>query len=63
MYILKGTGKVYAGDQTFDVAPQDTVIVPNETKFAVEGDGLEYITVDSPAFSPGQSETITAPEI
>jgi mannose-6-phosphate isomerase-like protein (cupin superfamily) len=58
MYILRGTGKVYAGDKVFEVKPEDVVFVPTDNKFAVEGEGLEYITFDAPAFFPEQSESI-----
>lgn len=58
IYVIKGSGKIYAGDQIFDVKVGDVLFVPTENKFAVEGT-LEYITVDSPAFFPDQSEEIT----
>jgi len=49
MYVTKGSGKVFAGEDVFDVIVDDVVIVPKGNKFAIEGD-LEYITVDVPAF-------------
>lgn len=58
MYVLSGTGKVYAGDEVFDVLAEDVVFVPNANKFAVEGN-FEYITFDSPAFYREQSEQVT----
>ena len=57
IYIIKGTGKIYAGKETFKVGVGDCVYVPLENKFAVEGK-LEYVTVDTPAFFPEQSEEI-----
>jgi len=54
IYILRGKGKVYAGNETFELVAQDVMMVPNNTLFAVEGD-MEYITFDSPAFYPEQS--------
>lgn len=57
MYILKGSGKIYAGDEVFEVKETDVVFVPKENKFAVEGN-LEYITVDTPKFYLEQSEEI-----
>jgi mannose-6-phosphate isomerase-like protein (cupin superfamily) len=58
MYVTKGTGQVFAGEETFEVKPEDVIFVPAKHKFAVEGD-LEYITFDSPAFYPEQSKEIT----
>ena len=60
-YVIKGRGKVYAGDAVFDVGKGDVVFVPTENKFAVEGD-MEYITVDVPAFYLEQSEKVTEEE-
>ncbi len=57
MYVTKGSGKVYAGEELFDVQEKDVIFIPSLTKFAVEGI-LEYVTVDSPAFFPEQSEEI-----
>lgn len=58
MYILKGKGKVYAGDEIFSVKKSDVIFVPKENKFAVKG-SMEYITFDSPAFYIEQSEEIS----
>src|SRR5665213_2200243 len=49
MYILKGSGKVYAGEDIFAVVEKDVVFVPSNHKFAIEGK-LEYVTFDSPAY-------------
>jgi mannose-6-phosphate isomerase-like protein (cupin superfamily) len=57
MYITKGKGRVFAGDDIFDVVPEDVLFVPAEHRFALEGE-LEYITFDAPAFYPEQSEEI-----
>lgn len=57
MFITKGTGRVFAGSEVFDVVPEDVVFVPSENKFAVEGN-LEYITFDIPAYYKEQSEEI-----
>jgi mannose-6-phosphate isomerase-like protein (cupin superfamily) len=59
MYVTKGSGRVFAGDDVFDVLPEDVVFVPAEHQFAIEGT-LEYITFDSPAFYPEQSEEVKA---
>lgn len=58
IYITRGKGKIYAGNEIFKTTIGDVVFVPTENKFAVEGD-IEYITVDVPAFFPEQSEEIT----
>jgi mannose-6-phosphate isomerase-like protein (cupin superfamily) len=57
IYIISGKGRIYAGEEVFDVEVGDVVFVPKENKFAAEGD-MEYITVDSPAFYMEQSEEI-----
>ena len=57
MYITSGKGKVYAGEEIFEVKSNDVVFVPKKNKFAVEGE-MEYITFDTPAFNLGQSEEI-----
>lgn len=57
IYVTKGEGIIYAGDETFLVKTGDVIFVPKDNKFAVEGD-LEYVTVDSPAYFPEQSEEI-----
>lgn len=58
IYITKGSGKIYAGDEIFNVKTGDTVYVPTENKFAVEGEGLEYITTETPAWYPEQAEVV-----
>lgn len=57
IYVSKGKGKIYAGEDIFEVKVGDVVFVPVDNKFAAEGD-MEYITVDLPAFFPEQSEEI-----
>lgn len=57
IYITKGGGTIYAGEEKFQVGVDDVVFVPTDNKFAVEGD-MEYITVDNPSFYPEQSEEI-----
>lgn len=58
MYILSGSGTVYAGPDTFAVTAEDVVFVPARTNFAVEGK-LSYLTFDSPSFYSEQSSEIT----
>lgn len=57
LYVAKGNGKIYADRNVFDVSVGDVVYVPIKTKFACEGN-MEYVTFDSPAFYPEQSEEI-----
>jgi len=57
MYILLGSGTVYAGSERFNVKAKDVVLVPAKNKFAVEGK-LEYITFGVPAFVAEQSSEV-----
>ncbi len=57
IYVIKGEGKVYAGDETFGVKVNDVVYIPKGNKFATGGK-MEYITVDVPAYYPEQSREI-----
>ncbi|MEK7111099.1 MAG: hypothetical protein AAB856_00740 [Patescibacteria group bacterium] len=59
IYVTKGSGKIYAGDDIFQVVAGDVVDVPPGNKFACEGKDFEYITFDTPAFYPEQSKIIT----
>ncbi len=59
IYVLSGTGKIYAGDNTFAVVAKDVVFVPAKNNFAAEGI-FEYVTFDSPAFFPEQSSEVKA---
>ena len=58
IYVTKGNGKIYAGDEIFDVKVGDTIYVPMENKFAAEGKDFEYITVETPAWYPEQAEVV-----
>ncbi len=57
IYVLRGSGKIFAGSEIFEVSKKDVVFVPRKNKFAVEGK-LEYVTVNCPAFFPEQSKEI-----
>ncbi len=59
VYIIKGNGKIHAGDEVFEVKVGDTVYVPAENKFAAEGKDFEYITVETPAWYPEQAEVVS----
>ncbi|GAB4140456.1 MAG: hypothetical protein Fur0024_1740 [Patescibacteria group bacterium] len=56
IFATKGSGKVFVGSEIFDIEVGDSVFVPNSYKFAVEGNGLEYVTFDVPGFYPEQSK-------
>lgn len=57
LYVTKGHGKIYAGEEIFEVAVGDVMYLPVNTKFACEGN-MEYVTFDSPGFYPEQSQEI-----
>lgn len=57
IFLTKGSGEVYAGEEVFEVETHDMVLVPSGCKFAMEGE-MEYVTVDVPAFYPEQSKEI-----
>jgi len=57
IYVIKGSGTIYAGDEVFKVGVGDVVFVPTNNRFAAEG-SMEYITVDNPAFFLEQSEEV-----
>lgn len=58
IYVIKGKGRVFVGEDIFTLTVNDVVFVPQATKYAVEGE-MEYITFDTPAFYPEQSEQLT----
>jgi len=57
IYVIKGNGKISAGDEVYSVVVDDVVFVPKGNRFAVEGK-MEYITFDVPAFYLEQSQEI-----
>ncbi len=57
-FVIKGKGKMYIGDNVFDVEEGDCVDVPPKTKFAAEGYDFEYITAESPAWYPEQAKIV-----
>ena len=59
IYITKGKGRIYAGDEIFDVKIGDTVCVPPENKFAAEGKDFEYLTTESPGWYPEQMGVVS----
>ena len=57
LYVTTGDGKIYAGEEVFEVTVGDVMYVPINTKFACEGN-MEYVTFDSPGFYPEQSQEV-----
>jgi mannose-6-phosphate isomerase-like protein (cupin superfamily) len=60
VYVTKGTGTFYVDDAVLDASEGDVLDVPPKTRFAVRGDGLEYVTVENPAFFPEQAYIVDA---
>ena len=58
VFIIKGEGKIYVGEEIYEIREGDCVDVPAGTKFAAEGYNFEYITVESPAWYPEQATII-----
>lgn len=57
VYIIKGSGKIFCGEDIFDLSEGDSVDVPPGTKFAAEGN-FEYITAESPAWYSEQAQIV-----
>jgi mannose-6-phosphate isomerase-like protein (cupin superfamily) len=57
-FVIKGSGKMWVGDEIFEVSEGDCLDVPAGTKFAAEGYNFEYITAESPAWYPGQATIV-----
>lgn len=57
VFILNGKGKIFSGDEVFDVEEGDCIDVPKGTKFAAEGN-FEYITAENPAWYPEQARIV-----
>lgn len=55
MYVIKGTGTVFVGDEKHAVEVGDVIHVPKNTKFAIESENLEYLAAETPAFYPEQA--------
>ncbi|PIU42538.1 MAG: hypothetical protein COS98_02425 [Parcubacteria group bacterium CG07_land_8_20_14_0_80_35_11] len=58
VFVIKGNGKMYVGDEIFEVSEGDCVDVPAGTKFAAEGYDFEYITAESPAWYSEQATIV-----
>jgi len=58
MLIIRGSGKMYVGEDIFEVSEGDCIDVSAGTKFAAEGHNFEYITAESPAWYPEQATIV-----
>ncbi len=58
VFVIKGKGKIFRGNEVFNVKEGDCIDVPPKTKFAAEGYDFEYITVESPAWYPEQAKIV-----
>jgi len=58
VFVVKGKGKIFRGDEVFDVEEGDCVDVLPNTKFAAQGYDFEYITAESPAWYPEQAKIV-----
>lgn len=58
IFIIKGKGKIFCGNDVFEVNEGDCVDVPPKTKFAAEGYNFEYITAESPAWYFEQTKIV-----
>ncbi len=57
-FVVKGNGKMYVGEEVFEVNEGDCVDVPAGTKFAAEGYNFEYITAETPAWYREQATIV-----
>lgn len=60
IYVIKGKGVFYVDDKTFETSEGDVLDVPPKTRFAVSGQGLEYVTIENPAFFAEQSYIVNS---
>jgi len=56
-YVFRGEGKMFCGDEVFEVGEGDCLGVPAGTKFAAQGN-FEYITAENPAWYPEQATIV-----
>jgi len=56
--IIKGKGKIFLEDKTFEAGKGDCIDVPAGTKFAAEGKDFEYVTAENPAWYPEQHKEV-----
>lgn len=58
LFVIKGKGKIFFGEDVFNVEEGDCIDVPQGTKFAAEGYDFEYLTAESPAWYSEQSKIV-----
>ena len=58
VFVIKGEGKIFCGNDIFDVSEGDCIDVPKNTKFAAEGYNFEYITAENPAWYSEQAKIV-----
>lgn len=57
-FVIRGNGKMYVGDEIFEVGRGDCIDIPPGTRFAAKGYDFEYITVENPAWYPDQASIV-----
>jgi mannose-6-phosphate isomerase-like protein (cupin superfamily) len=60
-YIIKGKGRMTLGADTEEVQAGDAIYVPSNSMHGIKNIGtcaLEYLTANSPAFSPEYENTL-----
>lgn len=57
VYVIKGSGRMFCGEDIFEVSEGDSIDVPSGIKFAAEG-SFEYITAESPAWYQEQAQIV-----
>jgi len=55
IYIMKGRARVLCNEDIFEVKVGDVVEIPPKTKFAIECNNVEYLSLQHPAWNPDQS--------
>lgn len=60
-YVLEGRGKIFVGEEVFDVEEGELVNVPEKKLHALEGD-LKVLIVTSPPFNPEDEELVNINE-
>ena len=58
VFVIKGKGKIFCGDNVFKVEKGDCIDVSKGTKFAAKGYDFEYITAENPAWFSEQAKIV-----
>ncbi|MFA5542530.1 MAG: cupin domain-containing protein [Bacilli bacterium] len=53
-FVLRGTGKIRVGKDTYDVKEHSIVVCPKNTEMSVEANGnlFSFLNIKTPAFKP-----------